>query len=110
MSDEFPRLRVDDRGIWCDDRPDLASGIYWEAIDAVSGYQRESSSASALVIELFHPSGFVFEILEEWTGFTETVEAMTQKLPGIPTDWCDQIRNHRDRSQRKTVWQRNPVE
>lgn len=106
MYNAFPRIRVDARGIWCDDRPDLSSGIYWDGIMEISGVELATTADWQVVIELQHSSGYILEIREDWPGFKDAVDALTQNLPGIAENWLDQIRVPKDRQQSATVWRR----
>ena len=107
MYNEHSRIRVDARGIWCDDRPDLSSGIYWDGIVEIGGVAPTRSSDGQVVIELRHSSGYILEIREDWPGFQDAIDALTQNLPGIAENWLDQIHVRDNRQQAATVWRRD---
>ena len=90
----YPRLAADDRGVWREDGPSHRFVIAWDKIDGVTGLRGFSASdevvCTGLALDLSdndHP----LYLDAGWPNFTEVVEALTHRLPGLTAGWFAQI-------------------
>lgn len=83
---------ADDRGIWRTGASGDPQGIEWGEIARVSGYRLKGVTDAYTCVMLDFVYGDSFEFDETTPGFSETVEAMTRRLPHIPKDWLQSVR------------------
>jgi hypothetical protein len=92
--DGYPRLDVDDRGVWCERRPRRRFVVEWDSIAAVNGQRTRTATgevvATGLELELSHQALGVF-LEAAWPGFDAVVDALTDRLPGLREGWFARI-------------------
>jgi hypothetical protein len=92
--DGYPRLDVDDRGVWCERRPGRRFVVEWDSIAAVNGQRTRTATgevvATGLELELSHQAPGVF-LEAAWPGFDAVVDALTDRLPGLREGWFGRI-------------------
>ncbi len=104
MPDSFPRLIADDRGVWREDEPGHPFGIEWREIVGVGGYRLDAITRAYTVVELVLPSGHWIELHADWPGFTQVIEAISVRLPGIRASWFEDINALELRASPICVW------
>jgi len=106
MTEDFPRLYADDRGVWREDKPGRPFGIGWEEIAGICGHKLDGITEVYTVIELDFESGEWLELNAGWSGFPEVVRTISARLPGIPAGWLNEIERLQPRQSPVTVWRR----
>lgn len=104
---EFPRLTADDEGICRHDGPARRSCIAWDEIHRVSAGKLDCIAHTVLIVTLDWEFGEFFEIMEDWPGFTDFANAISQRLPGIGTDWLKSAMALRPTESNLVLWERN---
>ena len=102
----MPELFADERGIWVRNDPAWAAyGLEWDEIYLVGGYPIDAIERTLIYVEVDPIYGQPFEFNNEWRGFEEVVEALTQRLPGLAPSWFQTIASL-PLEQSITVWRR----
>jgi len=106
MAEVFPRILADDRGVWREDRPGERAGIPWDEITCVSGYKLDGISTVATCVVLDWGYGEFLELYDRYPGFTQVVDKITQRLPGIEPDWYSHVEALRTTDSPVELWPR----
>ncbi|MBY0231647.1 MAG: hypothetical protein K2W96_20370 [Gemmataceae bacterium] len=86
-----PWLFANDEGVWREDTPGHPFGISWDEVFAVSGHKIDGVTEVFACVVLDWDYGEFIELYQHWPGFTQVVEAITARLPGIAPDWLARI-------------------
>ena len=86
-----PRLFADDRGVWFETTPGRSSGIEWNDVFCVSGHKLNGITEVYTCVVLDFEYGEFIELYANWPGFDQAITAITERLPGIKTDWLQEI-------------------
>lgn len=108
MSDTVSKTRIfaDDRGLWREDRAGRQFVIEWGEITQVSGYKLDGITEVYTVVELDFEFGEYVELFADWSGFADVAASISDRLPGIPPDWLEQIEKLGPRDDPVSVWRR----
>jgi hypothetical protein len=106
MNQSFPVLSVDDRGVWREDRPGARFGIAWDDIYSVTGFKLDGVTEVFTGVYLDFEYGEFIELFRDWPGFTQVVEAITARLPGIHANWWKQVEQLEGSDPPLVVWRR----
>lgn len=84
------KVLADEAGVWISEGG-RRYGIGWEEIYCVSGYKLDGITEIYTCVTLDFEYGEYFEFDNAECDIPGVIEAITQRLPGIPQDWFDQI-------------------
>jgi hypothetical protein len=106
MSQYYPRLFADHRGVWREDKPGQPFGIGWDEIVGVGGHKVDGITEVYTVIELDFENGEWLELHADLPGFPEVVQAIAARLTGIAPGWLGEVERLKPRQAAITVWRR----
>jgi hypothetical protein len=92
MASTLPRLFADERGVWIEKTPGSSCGIQWNEVFSVSGHKLDGiTEIYSSCVELDFEFGEYIQFYQDWPGFEQVIVAISQRLPGIATNWFQQI-------------------
>ena len=91
VPENTPQLFADERGIWREDAPGRRFGIEWSDIFRLSGYRLDGIDKEPVCVELDFEYGHFFELLSDWPGFQNVIAAISERLPGLCSNWFEDI-------------------